>query len=277
MPEYVQVGNEITSGLLWPDGRVGGAYDTPAQWSQLARLLNAAIAGIKDAAGAQTPKIIIHVDRGGDWAATQWYFDNLRKQQVQFDIIGQSYYPFWHGTLDALRACLTNAAARYGKPVAVVETAFPWTNSTSVLGIPATPAGQTSFIAELGKALRRVPGGQGIGIFWWGAEYQHLKGVGTAGFEYKSFFDTAGNVLPAAGALGIWASPVFLNARLTGADLALSWPLSGAGLSLVTATNLTPPVSWLPLSNTVQDPGGKFDTALPLSTNRSGFFRLQSN
>ena len=50
------------------------------------------------------------------------------------------YYPFWHGTLDALRNCLTNAVLRYGKPVVVVETAFPWTNSAPVLGIPATPA-----------------------------------------------------------------------------------------------------------------------------------------
>lgn len=90
MPDYVQVGNEIIGGLLWPDGQVGGAYDTPAQWSKLAHLLTNAITGIKDAAGSQMPRIVVHIDRGGDWQGTQWFFDHLLQQQVQFDIIGES-------------------------------------------------------------------------------------------------------------------------------------------------------------------------------------------
>ena len=94
MPEYVQVGNEIIGGMLWPDGRVGGSYDTSTQWSQLGRLIKAAIRGIKDAAGTNKPGIMIHIDRGGDWDGTRWFFDHLGQQQVEFDAIGQSYYPF---------------------------------------------------------------------------------------------------------------------------------------------------------------------------------------
>ncbi|HMJ65244.1 MAG TPA: glycosyl hydrolase 53 family protein, partial [Candidatus Binatia bacterium] len=161
-PEYVQVGNEIIGGMLWPDGRVGGSYDTPAQWTNLTRLVKAAIRGIKDAAGTNAPKIIIHIDRGGDWPGTQWFFDNLVQRQVDFDIIGESYYPWWHGTLTALRACLNNAANRYGKPLIIAETAFPWTNSTNIVGIPATPEGQIQFVTELAKIVKAVPNQRGV-------------------------------------------------------------------------------------------------------------------
>ena len=277
MPDYVQVGNEITSGLLWPDGRVGGAYENPTQWSQLGRLIKAAIRGIRDAAGAQPPKIMIHIDRGGDWAATQWYFDNLRQQNVEFDLIGQSYYPFWHGDLNALRDCLNRTAGRYGKPVVVAETAFPWTNSTDVVGIPATPAGQSSYVIELAEVVKGVPGGLGRGIFWWGTEYQRLNGVNTAGFEYRSFFNVGGDVLPAAETLGQLSAPVALRAGLDGTNLALSWPLSGAGLSLTTSTSLSPPALWSRSTNDIQTTGRAFGTTLPMGAEPGRFFRLQSN
>jgi arabinogalactan endo-1,4-beta-galactosidase len=277
MPDYVQVGNEITSGLLWPDGRVGGAYENPTQWSQLGRLIKAAIRGIQDAAGAQPPKIMIHIDRGSDWVATQWYFDNLRQQNVEFDLIGQSYYPFWHGDLNALRDCLTRTADRYGKPVVVAETAFPWTNSTDVVGLPATPAGQSSYVIELAKVVKGVPGGWGLGIFWWGTEYQHLNGVNTAGFEYRSFFDTASDVLPAAEALGQLVAPLVLRVASAGTNLILTWPLSGAGLSLTTSTNLSLPAIWSPSTHTIQTIGMTFGTTLPMSDEPGRFFRLESN
>src|SRR4029453_4767240 len=198
MPEYVQVGNEIIQGLLWPEGKVGGRSDTPAQWEKLGVLLKAAVRGIKDASSSAPPKIMIHIDRGGNWAATRWFFDNLRTQQVEFDLIGQSYYPFWHGTMDALRDCLTNATQRYGKPVIVAETAFPWTGSTNIAGLPATPEGQVQYVAELAKVLNSVPNHGGLGIIWWGTEYQRLTGMGLAGFDRRSFFDASGNILPVA-------------------------------------------------------------------------------
>jgi len=135
LPDYVQIGNEITPGMLWDEGRVGGSFDTTTQWSQLAQLLTNAIQGVKDAAGTNMTKIIIHLDRGGDWGTTQWYFDNLTARQVSFDIIGESYYPWWHGDFTALRTCLTNAAARYHKPVMIMEppsrAATPPTSSDS--------------------------------------------------------------------------------------------------------------------------------------------------
>jgi arabinogalactan endo-1,4-beta-galactosidase len=205
LPEYVQVGNEIIQGLLWPDGKVGGRSNAPVQWQHLAALLKAASRGIKEAAGSAAPRIMIHIDRGGDWPGTKWFFDHLREQQVEFDLIGQSYYPFWHGNLDALRQCLTNTVQRYGKPVVIVETAFPWSGSTNVCGIPATPEGQVQFSHAVKDILQGVP--NLTGIVWWGTEYQQLSGLGLAGFDRRSFFDATGNVLPVASALGDLAAP----------------------------------------------------------------------
>jgi len=275
MPDFVQVGNEITPGLLWNEGRVGGSYDNATQWSQLAQLLTNAIAGVQDAAGAQMPRIIIHLDRGGDWAATQWYFDNLAAQQVPFDIIGQSYYPWWHGSFDSLRTCLHNAAARYGKPIMILETAFPRSNSTNIFGIPASTNGQVQFVVELAKIVKNVPGGQGAGIFWWGTEYQQLAGYNLAGFDRRSLFGAAGEVLPAAAAFGAMTAPVNISPSLSNNLMILQWPLSGAGMALKSSTNLAQPV-WTNITNAVQDTGTVFSTTVPVNGATSQFFRLQS-
>jgi arabinogalactan endo-1,4-beta-galactosidase len=281
MPDYVQVGNEITSGLLWPEGEVGGGYNTPAQWSQFAQLLNAAIQGVKDAAGGNGPKIVIHIDRGGDWTTTQWFFDNLiLTQNVQFDIIGVSYYPFYHGPLTNLSFCLSNAAARYGKPLFVAETAFPWTNSywtTNIYGIPGTTNGQAQYVVALAQAARSVSNNLNAGIFWWGAEYQALNGVNEAGYNTASFFDAGGNVLPAAGVFGQMAAPVVLNLQNKGTNFLLQWPLSGAGMSLMTTTSLMSAAAWQTATNSVQNTNAVFDATIPAGSNSSRFYRLQSN
>src|SRR5579885_190355 len=279
LPDFVQIGNEITGGILWTNGQLNG-FDPATQWSKLAQLLTAAVQGIRDAAGEAMPKIVVHIDRGGDWPTTQWFFDNLiRTQHVAFDIIGESYYPFWHGSLDDLANCLSNAAVRYGKPVWVAETAFPWTNSywtTNIWGFPATTNGQAQYVVALAKIIKTVPRGLGTGIFWWGAEYQKLRGLNEAGFNTTSFFDAQGNVLPAAETLGQMTAPLVLSARLTGWNLNLQWPLSGVGMTLTAATGLSPASAWLPVISPVQNTGTAFYTTVPVSNEPSRFYRLQS-
>lgn len=279
-PDYVQVGNEITGGLLWPYGAVPGTNAT-MQWSQLAQLLNAAIQGIHDVTSNNAPKIIVHIDRGGDWNTTEWFFDNLIKtQHVQFDVIGESYYPFWHGPLNALANCLTNAALRYGKPVLIAETAFPWTNSywtTNIYGIPGTTNGQVQYVVALAQIVKSVPDGLAAGISWWGTEYQQLYGVSEAGFNTASFFDAGSDVLPVANAFGQLTAPVILNASLTGSGLNISWPLSGAGMSLTTTTSLMPMSLWSPITSSIQNTGTTFQTSVPLDIGAKHFYRLKSN
>ena len=280
MPDYVQVGNEITGGMLWTLGAVPGS-NPATQWSQLAQLLSSAIQGVQDAAGTNMPKTIIHIDRGGDWSTTKWFFDNLiQNQHVQFDIIGESYYSVWHGSLDDLANCLTNAALRYGKPVIVAETAFPWTNSywtTNIIGLSGTTNGQAQYVVQLTQTVKSVPNQLGAGIVWWGTEYQKVKNVNTAGFNTASFFDAQGNVLPAADLLGQTAAPLLLNASHAGSTLNVHWPLSGAGMALTTTTSVSPDSVWVQVTNPVQFTGSVYRTSVPVRSDGNRFYRLQSN
>ena len=283
MPDYVQIGNEITGGLLWPSGHVSGS--TNASWSQLGQLMKAAVQGIQDATnatGAQMPQIIVHIDRGGDWPTTLWFFDNLSYQGVPFDIIGESYYPFYQGSPTSLSNCLNNAAARYGKPIIVAEDAFPYTNTcpsawlSQLYGYPPTIDGQVSFMAALAQIVKGVPNQLGVGFFYWGAEYQAASGVNEAGFNTSSFFDSHGNVLPVASAVGGMSAPLLVNASLQGPNLQLQWPFSGAALKLMTSTTLSPP-AWSLVNNSLQTTGAVFSVTLPLNNNSSSFYRLSTN
>jgi arabinogalactan endo-1,4-beta-galactosidase len=240
MPDYVQVGNEITPGMLFNYGKVSGSDNT--SWSQLGQLMKAAVQGIRDASSAHgypVPGIIVHIDRGGDWATTEWFFQNLNQQGVPYDIIGESYYPFYQGSPAALNTCLSNAAVEFGKPIVVAEDAFPYTNTCpsawldSLYGYPPTPAGQASFVAAVGQIIRNVPNHLGYGFFYWGTEYQTVNGVNEAGFNTVSFFDQNGNLLPVADTVGGMGAPFILTQPanlviLTGKNAAFSAAVIGA-------------------------------------------------
>ena len=246
MPDYVQIGNEITQGMLFTNsagaiiGKVSGSDNN--LWSQLGQLMKAAVQGIQDAAnvhGYPVPKIIVHIDRGGDWATTQWFFENLNHQGVPFDIIGESYYPFYQGSPTALNICLSNAAVEFGKPIVVAEDAFPYTNTcpsawlNQLFGYPPTPDGQVSFVADVGQIIRNVPNNLGYGFFYWGTEYQAANGVSEASFYTSSFFDQNGNLLPVADTVGGMGAPFILTQPtnltiLTGNNAAFSAAVIGA-------------------------------------------------
>ena len=167
MPEMVQPGNEIIGGMLWPDGKV------PDRWDQLADLLKAAVEGIQAGAGdAPRPLIMIHIDRGGDRDSTKWFFDNLIERDVPFDVIGQSFYPWWHGSMADLEANLAFMANTYHKPILIVEAAYCWRpteyrDDPSKAPFPESPEGQLAFWQALDSAVRATPNGLGRGIFWW--------------------------------------------------------------------------------------------------------------
>jgi arabinogalactan endo-1,4-beta-galactosidase len=175
-----------------------------------------------------------------------------------------------------LATCLTNAANRYGKPIMVMETAFPRSNSTNIYGIPATTNGQVQFVVELARIVKAVPGGKGVGIFWWAAEYQQLSGQGLAGFDRRSFFNLGGEVLPVAEAFGALTAPVKITPSRTTNALILQWPLSGAGLALKSATNLAP-AAWTNATNAIESTGGVFRTSQSLTDAPSRYYRLQSD
>jgi len=233
-PDIVQIGNEITGGTLWPDAQVQvpdsnvkvfegevrkitppQPYDDAKQWDHLARIVKAGIRGVRSISpsprtlgegrgeGLVFTRIMLHIDCGGDWPVTRWYFDHMTEHGVEFDLIGQSYYPHWHGTLDNVRETLRETAARYHKDIVIVETAYPRANadrwaSRKNMAWPVSAEGQKKFLSDLMKAVRETPDGHGVGIIYWHPESVPTRGSATRPWNggAMSLFDDEGNALP---------------------------------------------------------------------------------
>ena len=169
LPEMVQVGNEITNGMIWPLGKLPPAVNGKT----LASFVASGLKAVHDTdAGIKT---MIHIDKGGDNAASRAFYDQLINTNgvKDFDIIGLSYYPFWHGTMQQMQANINDLAARYGKDVVIVETAFGYTNENfddtknpydaqaeRVGGFRSTVQGQATGLRTVMQSLANVPGGK---------------------------------------------------------------------------------------------------------------------
>ena len=209
-PVIVQIGNEITSGMLWDTGRTGGVYDQSSQWEALSALLNAGIQAVRASSNA---RVMIHIDRGGDPLGAQWFFDRLTPLAMDFDIIGISYYPWIHGGLVNLDRTVGLLRGRYDKPVILIETAYPWTLGWNddkhnpvglpehvLPGYPATPEGQADYLAI-------VSGMVPDGVCYWAPEMIAAPGFRSS-WENLALFDFDGEVLPGARVLGSGSTPI---------------------------------------------------------------------
>ena len=210
LPGMVQIGNEITNGILWDDGRVGGAFDTPAQWNNLTALLKMGLTAVEDinSAGAQI-KTIIHLDAGGNQDACRRFLDSLSTHNVQYDYIGLSYYPWWQGELYKMAANLYFLSYKYNKGIIIAETAYPWTlqwndNTGNIVGdssqllrdYPASAEGQTAFLNSVKQIIKNVPLQKGLGFFYWEPDWISTPSFGS-GWENCALFNFTGEVLGA--------------------------------------------------------------------------------
>jgi arabinogalactan endo-1,4-beta-galactosidase len=162
LPDMVQIGNEVSNGV---DAGRGNA---------------------------QRPLIMIHIDKGGNWKATKTFFDQWNSYGIAYDVIGQSYYPWWHGTLLDLRENLTFMANEYQKDIIVVEAAYNW-RAAEYKGksapFPETPEGQRQFLDEVNRIVMNIPHNRGKGVFWW-------EPAVPGGRNGRGMFDNEGNALP---------------------------------------------------------------------------------
>ena len=155
-PSWVQIGNEITGGMLWPDG-------STSNWAQLAQLLNKGYDATK--AVDSTIKIVIHLDQGNDNGRFRTFFDNATTYHVRYDVIGASYYPYWLGTdytltINDLGNNLNDMASRYGKEVMVAEVGGDYTKVQNTYDM---------LVAVLNK-VKVVPNSKGLGVIYWEPE-----------------------------------------------------------------------------------------------------------
>lgn len=171
-PEWIQIGNETNDGMLWEEGR---ASKSMANFASLIQ------AGSK-AAKAVFPgtKVVVHLSNGFDNALYRWIFDGLRKNAVEWDVIGMSLYPevaSWRATEGQCRANMQDMAARYGKPVVISEVGLDWDAADSCYALLKT----------LQADVKSLPNRSGIGVFYW----EPASFAGWNGYQ-KGAFDNSG-------------------------------------------------------------------------------------
>ena len=221
----VQVGNELSNGLLWPEGKVPN-YDN------IATFVNAGIRAVRKA-DAAIP-VMIHLDNGGNNALYREWFDNFTKRGEDFEIIGLSYYPFWHGSLQMLNDNMNDIAERYGKDLVIAEVSMGYTMEdyknyeklsdeerkgyatrpalVEKIEFPMTKQGQYDFMEDFLNRISHIKGGKGKGFFYWEpawipvpgsgwatpASLKYMNDPGPCGNEWanQALFDYDGNALP---------------------------------------------------------------------------------
>lgn len=157
-PEWVQVGNEIPGGMVYPEG-------SSTNWPQLAQLINKGYDAIK--AVSPESKVILHVDQGNNNDRFRWWFDAAKANGAKYDMIGLSYYPYWlEGkpdytlSIDDLAKNMNDMVSRYGKEVMVVE----------VGGEDVKVQNTYDMLVAVQKKVREVPENKGMGVFYWEPE-----------------------------------------------------------------------------------------------------------
>jgi len=198
-PELVQIGNEINNGFLFPYGRIRGNF------SRFRELLSAGSGAVRD--NSSDTAIIIHY-AGLD--GSERFFELV--SGVDYDIIGISYYPRWHGKdLGRLDSVLARLSGRYQKDIVIAETAYPftleWNDRTHNIvglkeqlilpGYPATPRGQKAFLEMIVRIVDSVE--RGAGFCYWGGELVAYRGAESrdgSPWENQALYDFRGMALP---------------------------------------------------------------------------------
>ena len=223
-PDMIAVGNELTNGLLWPLGK-------KPDFDNIASFVSSGISACREF--DKNIPVMIHLDNGGNNPMYVEWFDNYIKRGEDFDVIGLSYYPFWHGTMRSLERNMRDIERRYGKQTVVAEVSTGFTMEdyasyeklspserkgyatspelVSKVEYPLTKEGQCEFMKEFmkissGSKLNRgffywEPGWIPVPNVGWANDaalaYTGEKGPGGNEWANQALFDYDGNALPA--------------------------------------------------------------------------------
>lgn len=201
-PDLIQVGNEISYGMLWPSAKVDPLKEDG--WDFFASLINSGAKACREV--CPEAKIIIHTERAGMWPVTKGFYEKLRERSVDYDIIGLSYYPMWHKSIDVLSATLDSMATTFAdKEVMIVEAAAyyshdndHWTTDPDQYSefFPISKVGQQMFTHGLVAELRRHA--NVTGLFWWFPEENAYGNNVVKSWLNRGLFDNHdGKALPA--------------------------------------------------------------------------------
>ncbi|PCI01044.1 MAG: arabinogalactan endo-1,4-beta-galactosidase [Flavobacteriaceae bacterium] len=201
-PDIIQIGNEINNGFLFPHGDI---YNNQVQFIEL---LSTGVNAVREA--SETCKIMIHV---AGLKQADWFFSQLK--EVDYDLIGISYYPKWHvKNLEEFEYKFNDLSEKFEKDILIAETAYPftldWNDLThNVMGgndalilpdYPATKSGQLKFCQKVKSIVLETK--RGRGFCYWGAELVAFDGhesLNGSAWENQALFDFNNTVLPVMG------------------------------------------------------------------------------
>lgn len=228
----IQVGNELSNGLMWPEGQLWGPEGELDNYETVAKFINAGIRACREVK-SEIP-IMIHLDNGGNNELYRRWFDHFIPCGEAFEYIGLSYYPFWHGRLKQLEDNMNDIAKRYGKELIIAEVSMGFTmedygvyekleaherkgyatkpHLLENIDYPMTVQGQVDFTKDFLNRVANVVDNKGCGFFWWepawipvpgsgwatpaSLEYIHDKGPCGNEWANQALFDYEGNALP---------------------------------------------------------------------------------
>ena len=204
LPDMIQIGNEITNGMLWQHGKLSDKQGI----KNFTVLLKKASLIIRK--NFPEMKIMLHIDRGDNGTLSTWFFNIIKNNNIDYDIIGLSYYSYWNGkNLQNVGKNIRDLKKRFSKDVCIVETSYMWTlnwkdNCNNIAGTkaqlidkyPATPEGQKNYLHDICD-ITYLSGG--CGIFWWEPTAVASKNFpssieNTAWFDFDNNYNNTGNV-----------------------------------------------------------------------------------
>lgn len=210
MPEMIQIGNETDSGFLWNYGKVWDEFND--NWVNYAGLVSEAIRAIRDIDTENKVQIMLHHSSVEN---AIYFFNELQVYNLDFDIIGLSYYPqFQIKDLDLVASKLNTLASTFNKAILMVEVAYPFTlqwndNSNNYIGsidqiIPEfspTPQGQKAYMEWLITTIKNIPNNKGIGFCYWAPDWVAFSGnentsTNGSAWENQCVFDFNLKALP---------------------------------------------------------------------------------
>lgn len=229
----IQIGNEITHGMVWPFGDNEKTFDEEkgGGFEGLCKLLKAGCKASKEV--FPDAKTIIHIEHSGSWDMQNWYFTNIVNQGVEFDVIGESYYPYWHGPFSMFKDCITRLKEKFHKDIWVVELGYEYLpqpgdhdfsevtdakegdfivgNVNGRIPFPQTKEGQAGYIALMLKICKELDVEM---VCYWEPAWIYLPNNGWASdagqiycgltpsepcnvWKIETLFDLEGNANPA--------------------------------------------------------------------------------
>lgn len=210
MPELIQIGNETDSGFLWDYGKVWNGFND--NWVNYAGLVSEAIRAIRELDSEGKVKVILHHSSVEN---AIYFFNELQVYNLDYDIIGLSYYPqFQTKNLILVTSKLNELANTFEKEILLVEVAYPFTldwndNLTNYIGsldqiIPEfspTPQGQKAYLDWLITTIKAIPNDKGIGFCYWAPDWVAFNGnentsTNGSSWENQTVFDFDLKALP---------------------------------------------------------------------------------